>query len=504
MPTTPFRRISRSACLVAGAALIAATLVAAPAAAQRSPEERSWRVSLESGKSALASGNLTVAENAVRLAIQQAMGLSPDLSKNLPLAESYETMAEIQAARGDFVQAENMLNQAITIRRNAQPADHPDLGAALIAVADMNRRQGKHDAADRIYRTSIDTIAAALGIDHILLARAYYGLARNDMAQGQTGAADGALLQAFAILGRQNEAVAREDIFDVRPFADAYVGMGRPDDAERVLRQALGLYGHVAYREVVDPTERHSAIEHPYFEETMMALGRLQLDRGSVEEARRTFDRGTDQLLLALGPGSERAAQTMETVAGLFAIQNHSDIAESFYNKAMEVRRRAPGETASDRVRGLAKLGDLYSQRGDTARAEELYRQAIQISEGSPADAGSVEAAHAHANLGLILWNRGEIDEAERLWRDALAGYERSLGPTDVNVATVAFNLGQLLHGQGRYGEAEPLYRQALEVRAGKFGPRDPRTQETVNMYGLLLDRVGRAGEADALRARFN
>jgi len=472
---------------------VATALVAAavPAGAAATDAETRWRNTLETGRSALASGNLTVAENFIRQAISQAKALSPDPATNLALAESYEVMAGIAAQTDAMDRAEVLMNQAIAIRQAALPPDHPDLGHAVLGFADLQRLSGRYDKADLLYRRSIAAIESSLGPSHILLALANYGLALNEMAQGRTDAADGVLAQATAVLGQQDDRVLRDNLFDLRPFADRYLEMGRIEDAERVMRQAMDFYA------------RHFSVDHPYYEATMMQLGTMQLGRGRVEEARGTFDHGTDQMLMGFGSGSGRVAMVLEDIAELFKDHAYPDLTEAYYKRAMEVRRDAVGATAADKVRGLVKLGDLSRQRGDRIEAESYYREAIHLGERQ-LGVDAVETAYAYANMGLLLWNRGEVDKASRMWERTLATYRKMLGPDNANLATVAFNLGQLRQGQGALVKAEALYREALDIRERTLGPSHPATLETINMYSLLLDQLGRDGEAAQLRARAN
>jgi len=482
-----FRRVGAWAALSLALGLLAAP--AAPAWAQRSPELKQWESDFESGRAALSSGNTTVAESFLRKAVAEALLLAPDPAKNLYLAQSYEAISRLHAEQEDYRAAEDYLNQAVAIRRAAQPPDHPDLGRALIRMADLQRRRGAYSQAERLYRDTIETIGAALGPGHILLAHAYYGLARTQMDQGRASSADGSLLQAFSILGQQESLVQRDNILDLRPFAEAYMNLNRPDDAERILRQGLDLYA------------RHYAVDHPFYEGTLLQLGRMLLDRGDAAGAERVFDRGADEMVLAMGPGSERAAATIEKIAELFRTYAYPAKAETYYRRALAVRERSAGTTESDRVRGLVKLGDLYLNRGDAQGAESLYREAIDLAERRLAP-DSVERAYANANLALILWDRGEVAEAERLWTEALKIYDEKIPGGDATVATVAFNLAQLKHGQGNYAAAEPLYQRSLEIRERILGPGAEPTLETINMYSLLLDRMGRTDEAARMRAR--
>jgi hypothetical protein len=68
--------------------------------------------------------------------------------------------------------------------------------------------------------------------------------------------------------------------------------------------------------------------------------------------------------------------------------------------------------------------------------------------------------------LARWLNNRAEHDEAEPLYRRALAIDEKSFGPKHPEVATDLNNLARLLRATNRLAEAEPLSRRVLRILA--------------------------------------
>ncbi|KAJ1637711.1 Tetratricopeptide repeat-domain-containing protein, partial [Pavlovales sp. CCMP2436] len=64
--------------------------------------------------------------------------------------------------------------------------------------------------------------------------------------------------------------------------------------------------------------------------------------------------------------------------------------------------------------------------------------------------------------FGRLLQAQGRLDEAEPLFRRALEGPEKTLGPNHPSTLTCVSNLAKLLLAQGKLGEAEPLFRRAL------------------------------------------
>ena len=79
----------------------------------------------------------------------------------------------------------------------------------------------------------------------------------------------------------------------------------------------------------------------------------------------------------------------------------------------------------------------------------------------------------------MLLQAQGKLDEAEPLFREALAVAARP-GPRAPGHADSMNNLAGVLRDQGKLDEAEPLFREALEV-APRLGAEHPDTLVSMN-----------------------
>ena len=114
-------------------------------------------------------------------------------------------------------------------------------------------------------------------------------------------------------------------------------------------------------------------------------------------------------------------------------------------------------------------------QRGDTARAVELFEDALK----------KCRRAGILSNFGAALRASGRIAEAEAAYREAI-----TRAP---DFANARGNLGNLLSARGRLAEAEVELKRAAEL-----APNDPQIQRSL---GLCLMRLLKAREAEtALR----
>src|SRR5437588_512882 len=81
----------------------------------------------------------------------------------------------------------------------------------------------------------------------------------------------------------------------------------------------------------------------------------------------------------------------------------------------------------------------------------------------------------------------------------SIAAYAQA---TDAQAADMWDNTARAYQMQGRYQEAEALYRRALAAREKLFGPDDPRVAAILNNQGALYYTTGRYAAAESLLRR--
>ena len=126
----------------------------------------------------------------------------------------------------------------------------------------------------------------------------------------------------------------------------------------------------------------------------------------------------------------------------------------------------SPRDHAALHIRGI-----IARQKGDSARAIDLFRQAIAISARVPG---------YHGNLGNVYFETAQFGEAARCYRKALA-----LDPAS---APDRFGLGLALMAQKAYAAAVKELAAALKLR--------PNHEQTHLNLGIALTELGRIDQA--------
>ena len=209
-----------------------------------------------------------------------------------------------------------------------------------------------------------------------------------------------------------------------------------------------------------------------------------------------------------------RAIGQADLVAGRY------DSAERELTDALALARsRVPADDFDIGV-VLVDLGDLYYRRGQSAKAEPVQRQAIELYTrtvgpdhpalgtsydglgNSLADLGRYdEAAAAYAkalaireralgpdhpevaatlsNAAGVAVQAGKFDDARRYLERALAIDDKILDPFHPSIAHVVFNLGEVARLQDAYADAVRFHARALEIRRKRLGDHHPAVAES-------------------------
>jgi tetratricopeptide (TPR) repeat protein len=157
--------------------------------------------------------------------------------------------------------------------------------------------------------------------------------------------------------------------------------------------------------------------------------------------------------------------------------------------------------TFSEAARLLSQLGYYLQERARYQEAEPLYRQALAIRE-MQLGPDHPDTASSLNNLATLYDDQGKYTEAEPLDRRALAICEKQLGPDHPYTASSLNNLAYLYNAQGKYTEAEPLYRRALAICEKQLGPDHPYTASSLNNLAMLYNAQGKYAEAEPLLRR--
>ncbi len=112
-------------------------------------------------------------------------------------------------------------------------------------------------------------------------------------------------------------------------------------------------------------------------------------------------------------------ADTLNTLAALFAKNEKLNGAELLYRRALEIREKVLGEDHPDVAKQLKSLALLYQKQGKYHKAEQYYKRVIEIY-AERLDADDPNVAKAKECLVAVYRQQGKYKDAEQLYREVL------------------------------------------------------------------------------------
>ena len=148
----------------------------------------------------------------------------------------------------------------------------------------------------------------------------------------------------------------------------------------------------------------------------------------------------------------------------------------------------------------LNSLAFLLEDKGDLAEAEKIYREILQI-QSEQADPMRPETFATRNNLAMLLMRERKFDEAAREFQVLIRATEQALGRQHVYFALFANNYGECLTQLRRFGEAGTLLTESHPVLLKSFGAEHARVRKSTERRIALYRATGRVADADALQA---
>ena len=216
---------------------------------------------------------------------------------------------------------------------------------------------------------------------------------------------------------------------------------------------------------------------------------------GGEPSVRQLIDAGRQRLGTQLEGEPEQRAELLSTLGQVYFRLGHFEAArESFEASLAILEQRFPGDHPAT-ARAVNDLGVAY-KREDPERAENLFRRSIAMRERLGLEG---ELRKPRNNLAAILMQRGELDEAEAIYRWSLAERRADLGDRDPAVATSLRSLATVYYLRGELDVAEPLLRQALDLREQAYGRESPAAASVLVSLGRVAHAAGDLDAAEPL-----
>ncbi len=248
---------------------------------------------------------------------------------------------------------------------------------------------------------------------------------------------------------------------------------------------------------------QHTRVEAASFEsiaeflmDTFLTSGPA-LDASELEQKRRRIQMHAARLRRQYGDEDHLRANLLDSLGHVAQRLGFFADAESLVSEALEIRRRAFGESGLEYALSLSSLGQLCHAKGDLDSAVDLLSKALALHR-SHAEETHTNVALVANDLAACLRGLGRLEEAEALHREALM-LRRIDGAESLPVAESLNNLAGVDLDRGDLESAAAGLEESLAIRRRILGTEDPLTLQSMSNLATTLARLGRRERADAL-----
>ncbi|MFZ1730844.1 MAG: CHAT domain-containing tetratricopeptide repeat protein [Bacteroidota bacterium] len=137
---------------------------------------------------------------------------------------------------------------------------------------------------------------------------------------------------------------------------------------------------------------------------------------------------------------------------------------------------------------------DLYKEQADYANAEIYAKLAVNYC----SEFQCLRNYWYQTYYAEVIHSLGRLEEAERVYRQALAEVEEKHGLDNVEITTTLSDLGVLLQQQGRFQEAGVHLRRALDIRVKTLKSSPEISRNMLNLGSMYL-AMGRLSDAEPM-----
>lgn len=297
----------------------------------------------------------------------------------------------------------------------------------------------------------------------------------------------GALEQMVGVVAAMERVAgprSAETALAVGDLGRLYVETGMIEDAERTLRRAIEL------------TRDSLGARHPEILTQRDHLGALMTDMGRFAEGEAILRELLEDRRAVFGPESPTVAYTITTLANVVQKQGKHEEAIALLRESLAIRRACLPPDHPSLLINLANLATALIGSGRTEEALPLLRETVAkqlevLGEESP------KVLVSMGTLAFALENMDELDEAESILRRIVEIGRRLPPAREAETLSNFNNLAMLLWKRGNMEEAGVVFEETVARALAALPPEHYICAIFRNNYGEYLVEVGRASDGE-------
>jgi tetratricopeptide (TPR) repeat protein len=452
-------------------------------------EDSRWDELIRAGNAALEARRYNEAERYFKAALQEAEGLGP---RDPALIDSLRALCNLYQQQGKTPPQEPFRRRILGIQQDLLGEAHPDLVPPLLELAGLYSVLQKPAMAEPLLRRALEIQESQLGPNDPETVNLVNTLGSTCLELRKFSEAEELFRRSLLTHEATQPPETNALVHDLVNLSAVYRSQEKNEEAEALIRRAS---------ELQDTKGENSG-------GIAAGLGRFYWAQGRYAEAEPLLLRGLEYEEKVMGPEHPNVLAYLGELANFYRIQGRETEASAFAERALAMAAKAkeqkeePNNDADlNRVMRLISSGSTLMDRGEYARAEELYREALELEQ--KAEPGQyITEAYILSGLGTAKCRQGRYEEAVPLFKRSIEMAGKAVGPDHPTTVEQYLTLALCQVYAGKYQEAEALYKRLIDRLDKAGGPVQPALLRVLSQYSRLLRRMNREAGAQRVEDR--
>ncbi len=337
---------------------------------------------------------------------------------------------------------------------------------ALYTRARADYRCGDYAASEVLLREALELQEAALGADHVEVARTLHAIGQSLNRQKRYPQALATYNRALRIEQATHGSGHADIAVTLHEIGQVMTHLSRYQEATRAFQQALEI------------KEATLGPHHPSTASTLHAIGQARTRQGKYKEALDAFQRDLRITRGQLGKDHPSLGPSLHSIGQTYTLMGRFEYALACFAREIKILERALGANNVKTAKARDAMGQVLTDMGRPAQAIKRYQQALSIKETHLGPDHSSTASTLYA-LGHTYSREGDLEHARSCFERAVDIRQRTEGPEHAYTALAWHALGQIHARQLDYASATQAFDHALGIKQKVLGTDHPETAIT-------------------------
>ncbi|CAN5463565.1 hypothetical protein BH11CYA1_BH11CYA1_00890 [soil metagenome] len=279
--------------------------------------------------------------------------------------------------------------------------------------------------------------------------------------------------------------------------------LGKNNDKVSETRGNLALVEHKSgndleaeklYKQVIE--SKRQAKSSTTLAITLTNLANLYAEMKRLDEAKTLYLEALEIDKKAFGPDHTETAQDLFNIAAMYYQHNYNKPAIEYFKQALVVYNKL--DDAPGRIKTYHYLGLCFAEENLHAEAIEAYKNALHIHTKLKGDRHPDTFVH-QLNLARSLDHTGNIEEAEKLYKDAVGAATENHRSAKIKLIECTLEYTHFLKRHNRSIEAEQMLKELLPTYETLSASDRRLLYELPRAYSDLLKELKQDSAADAM-----